>query len=172
MTFALFTLVDIYKVDVQSITLLLIVNAVLNWFAAPKIGALIDRLGERPILTVAYGISALAFLAFAFIPQPAILAIVYVAYITTGSAMMARNTYLKKIADPADVAPSIAMGVTMMHVAAVVIPITASILWQTFGYQMVFLFGAGFIFASIIATQYLRVPGLAARPLASSVGNR
>lgn len=161
MTFALFTLVDIYGVSVQNITLLLIANASLNWFFAPLVGGWVDRFGERPVLTVAYSISALAFLAFAFVPQPLFLGMMYVLYVTVGSAMMARNTYLKKIADPADVSPSLAMGVTMMHVAAVVVPITAGILWQAFGYQMVFLFGAAFIIISIFATQHLRVPAMA-----------
>ena len=62
MTFALFTLVDIYHVDVQHTTLLLLINAVLGWFAAPRIGALVDRIGERPVLTVAYATNAAVFL--------------------------------------------------------------------------------------------------------------
>jgi MFS family permease len=170
MTFALFTLVDVYRTNVQYITLLLLVNSVLAWIAAPILGRWIDRIGERPILTVAYSLNALVFLAFAFVPNQLVLMGMYSVYSVAGLAMMARNTYLKKIADPADVSPSIAMGVTMMHVAAVVVPITGSLLWSAFGYQMVFLFGFVFIVASVIATQFLRVPGLIARPLATGSG--
>ena len=161
MTFALFTLVDIYHVDVQHTTLLLLVNAVLGWFAAPKIGALVDRIGERPVLTVAYATNAAVFLTFAFVPNVVMLMLMYSVYSVAGLGMIARNTYLKKIADPSDVSPSLAMGVSMMHVAAVVVPIVGSLLWQSFGYQMTFLFGFVFIVVSVVATQYIRIPALA-----------
>jgi len=170
MTFALFTLVDVYHIAVQQTTALLLVNAVLGWFFAPQLGKWIDRIGERPVLTVAYSVNAAVFLAFAFVPNVIILMAMYSLYSVAGLAMMARNTYLKKIADPADVSPSIAMGVSMMHVAAVVVPITGSLLWQVFGYQMVFLFGFVFIALSVVATQFLRVPGLAPVPLAAGSG--
>jgi MFS family permease len=170
MTFALFTLVDVYHIPVQVTTSLLLVNAMLAWFAAPILGRWIDRIGERPVLTVAYSVSAAVFLGFAFIPNVAVLMAMYSIYSVAGLAMIARNTYLKKIADPADVSPSIAMGVSMMHVAAVVIPITGSVLWQAFGYQMVFLFGFVFIVASAAATQLMRMPGLVARPVPAGTG--
>jgi predicted MFS family arabinose efflux permease len=160
MTFALFTLVDVYHVGVQSITLLLIANAIVSWIAAPIFGSWIDRIGEKPILTLCYSISAPVFLAFAFIPNAVVLAVMYIFYQVFGLGMMARNTYLKKIADPADVAPSLAMGVSMMHVAAVIVPITGSLLWQAFGYQVVFLLGFAFIVLSMAATQFIQVPKL------------
>lgn len=170
MTFALFTLVDIYGISVQWTTTLLLVNAILAWIAAPILGRWIDRIGERPVLTVAYSVSAAVFLGFAFVPNVIVLMAMYSIYSVAGLAMIARNTYLKKIADPADVSPSIAMGVSMMHVAAVVIPISGSVLWQTFGYQMVFLFGFVFIAASVLATQLMRVPGLVATPQFATSG--
>ncbi len=170
MTFALFTLVDIYHVDVQHTTLLLLINAVLGWFAAPRIGALVDRIGERPVLTVAYAANAVVFLTFAFVPNVVLLMLMYSVYSVAGLGMMARNTYLKKIADPADVSPSLAMGVSMMHVAAVIVPIVGSLLWQSFGYQMTFLFGFVFIVVSVVATQYIRVPALASVALAAGGG--
>jgi MFS family permease len=171
MSFALLTLVSLYKVPVQSITLLQMISAVLAWFAAPRIGALVDRIGEKPVLTVAYGANTLVFLSFAFVPNPAFLGLMYIVYMVAGTAMMARNTYLKKIAEPADLSPSMAMGVTMMHVAAVAIPFIASLMWQAFGYQIVFLFGAVFIVASIFATQWMRVPQLGTRPLPATATN-
>jgi MFS family permease len=161
MTFALFTLVDVYQVRVEYMTVLLITSAIICWFAAPKFGAWIDRIGEKPVLMLCYGVTAPAFLAFAFIPSALVFAAMYIVYMVFGLGMMARNTYLKKIADPQDVSPSIAMGVSVMHVSAVVVPITGSLLWQMFGYQMVFLLGFVFIILSMIATQFIEVPALA-----------
>jgi MFS family permease len=165
MSFALLTLVSLYKVPVQSITLLQMISAVLAWFTAPRIGALVDRIGEKPVLTVAYSANTVVFLSFAFVSNAAFLGVMYIVYTVAGTAMMARNTYLKKIADPVDLSPSMAMGVTMMHVAAVAVPFIASLMWQAFGYQIVFLFGTVFIVASIVVTQWIRVPQLVVRPL-------
>jgi MFS family permease len=170
MTFALFTLVDIYQVRVEFITLLLIVTAVVSWYGAPKFGAWIDRFGEKPLLTICYGLSLPVFLAFAFIPNAYVFAAMYVCYMVFGLGMIARNTYLKKIADPADVSPSLAMGVSVMHVSAVVVPITGSLLWAAFGYQMVFLLGFGFILLSLLATQFIRVPSIVPAPLVDVAG--
>ena len=170
MTFALFTLVDVYHVRVEFITLLLIITALLSWYSAPKFGAWIDRVGEKPVLTVCYALSLPVFLAFAFIPNAYVFAAMYVCYMVFGLGMMARNTYLKKVADAADVSPSLAMGVSVMHVSAVIVPITGSLLWAAFGYQVVFLLGFGFILLSLLATQFIRVPGIAPAPLASAAG--
>jgi predicted MFS family arabinose efflux permease len=99
-----------------------------------------------------------------------VLAIMYIFYQVFGLGMMARNTYLKKIADPADVSPSLAMGVSMMHFAAVIVPITGSLLWKSFGYQVVFLLGFGFIVLSILVTQLIHVPQVAPATIASTGG--
>ncbi len=170
MTFALFTLVDVYKVRVEFITVLLIVTALVSWYTAPKFGAWIDHFGEKPVLSACYGLSLPVFLAFAFIPNAYVFAAMYLLYMVFGLGMIARNTYLKKVADPADVSPSLAMGVSVMHVSAVVVPITGSLLWAAFGYQVVFLLGFGFILLSLFATQLIRVPGIAPVALADAAG--
>jgi hypothetical protein len=69
---------------------------------------------------------------------------------------MATNTYLKRTADAGDVAPSLAMGMTTMHVSAMVVPILGGLLWQRFGFQVPFLVGAGFIVVSLLVSQ--RIP--------------
>ena len=164
MSFVLMTLVSIYHVSVQVITVLQLCSAIIAWFVAPRLGGLVDRIGERPVMTAAYAVNLVVFAAFAFINNAAILSVLYIAYVAAGTAMLARNTYLKKIADPADISPSIAMGVTMMHVAAVAIPFIAAFMSGTFGYQSVFIFGLLFIILSLIATQYMRPPQPAPLP--------
>lgn len=47
------------------------------------------------------------------------------------------NTYFQKIADPRDIAPSMAVGFTINHVAAVVIPVCGGLLWL-WDYRLVF----------------------------------
>jgi len=43
---------------------------------------------------------------------------------------MAINTYFQKTAEPQDIAPSMAVGFTINHISAVVIPIVGGVLWM------------------------------------------
>jgi MFS family permease len=155
-TFAVFALVDVYGVHVQTIVLLLIANSVLTWIAAPILGAWIDRVGERRVLTTSYAGHVVVFLGFAVFQNVYLLFAAYLGYRVLDVARLSLNTYLKKVCAPQDLSPSLAMGVTMNHAAAVVIPITGGVLWQTFGYQVSFLFGAFFVVVSIALTQLIR----------------
>ncbi len=155
-TFGIFALVDVYGADVRTIVLLMIANSVLTWVAAPIVGTWIDRAGERRVLTVTYVGQTLVFVGFAVLPNVYLLFAMYLAYRLFDTARMGLNTYLKKVADPRDLSPSLAMGVTMSHAAAVVVPITGGMLWQALGYQISFLFGAVFVVCSIVFTQLLR----------------
>ena len=49
--------------------------------------------------------------------------------------------------------PSLSMGQTMNHVAAVVIPITGGLLWNRFGYHAPFWCGVGAAIVSLLITQ-------------------
>ncbi|MHB1006856.1 MAG: MFS transporter [Chloroflexota bacterium] len=165
-TFGVFALVDVYGVDVRTIAVLMIVNSVITWVAAPIVGGWIDRLGERTVLTWSYVGHVAVFVGFAVLPNVYLLFAMYLGYRLMDTARMGLNTYVKKVADPQDLSPNLAMGVTMSHAAAIVVPITGGILWQTLGYQISFLFGALFVVGSVIFTQYIKVkaPEAAAAP--------
>jgi hypothetical protein len=62
---------------------------------------------------------------------------------------------LKKVCRREDLAPSLAMGVSLAHLTAVIVPIFGAALWDTLGYQFPFLFGTVFIFGSLYVTQKL-----------------
>lgn len=65
---------------------------------------------------------------------------------------MGIRTYFQKIGDPRDIAPSMAVGFTINHIAAVVLPSLGGLLWML-DYRIPFLIGAGFSLISLIATQ-------------------
>ena len=54
-------------------------------------------------------------------------------------------------------APSLAMGVSLSHLTAIVVPIFGAALWDRLGYQFPFLFGTIFIFLSLYSTQKIDV---------------
>ena len=156
LAFGVYLLVRQYHVDVRTVTLLLLASSVISMALAPRVGRLIDTIGERRTLTFSYTCHFLTFLGFALIHDGAVAIALYVAYNVLMLFSMATNTYLKRTADPGDVAPSLAMGMTTMHISAMIVPILGGMLWERFGFQLPFLVGAGFIVLSILVSR--RIP--------------
>ena len=136
-------LVRDHAVDVQTIAVLGLVNGVVTVGGAYVFGRLIDGIGERPVLVVSFGALALIFTGYATISSLTVLFALYVLDNFFFSAEIGVTTYLRKILiDPSDLRPSLVVGLTMNHVAAVVVPVTGGILWKAFGHQVPFLGGA------------------------------
>ncbi|HEV8634271.1 MAG TPA: MFS transporter [Chloroflexota bacterium] len=154
--FGVFLLVKQYGIDVRTITLLFMVSSVCNMLLSQPVGRLIDRLGERRTLTFSYAVLLFVFLGFALVPVAWVAVGLYVVYQVVLLFSIGVTTYLKRIAPAADVRPSLAMGLTTMHISAVVLPPLGGLLWEAFGFQVPFLLGALFIGSSILATQ--RIP--------------
>jgi hypothetical protein len=155
--FAPFVLVEEFGIDAVTLTALLIVSALLSWQAGPIIGKLVDRYGEKRMLTVGYSFHLLVFLGFALSRNVWLLYLTYVGYNVLFLFSIGTTTYLRKICRREDLAPSLAMGVSLAHLTAVVVPIVGAALWQRLGYQFPFLFGTVFIFISIWLTQKIDV---------------
>ena len=68
---------------------------------------------------------------------------------------IALTTYLHKIAPEEDIKPTLSMGVTMNHVAAVIAPFVGGLAWHFFGYQVIFFSGAALAFISLIVSQWV-----------------
>ena len=155
-SFAMFTLVATYKIDVQTVTAMLIANSLLTVYLNPRIGAWIDQWGERKALMVGYGGLIFVFLGFALTTEPWQAIAIYFTYSTMFAFNMATPSYLHKIARPGELSPSLAMGVTVEHLAGVAIPIVGGILWVTYGYMYAFLAGA--LVAVICLATVTRLP--------------
>jgi predicted MFS family arabinose efflux permease len=70
---------------------------------------------------------------------------------------IAIRTYFHKIADPKDIAPSTAVGVTINHLAAVFLPALGGFLWMI-DYRIPFFVGAGLGVVSLLFAQCIRLP--------------
>ncbi|MCK5329791.1 MAG: MFS transporter, partial [Candidatus Marinimicrobia bacterium] len=64
------------------------------------------------------------------------------------------RTYFQKIGDPRDIAPSMAAGFTINHIAAVIIPAVGGLLW-IIDYRIPFIAGAGMSMISLAAVQLI-----------------
>ena len=156
--FAPFVLVDTFGVDALTLTTLLVVAALINWRTGRLVGRLVDRYGEKRMLTVGYSLHLLVFLGFALSQNVWFLYLTYLGYNFLFLFSIGTTTYLRKICRPQDLAPSLAMGVSLAHLTAIVVPIVGAALWERLGYQFPFLFGTVFIFASLWLTQKIDIP--------------
>lgn len=153
LTFGPWVLVEVFKQPVTTMSLLFFIIAIIGIFVKPWVGHLIDKVGERVVLSTEALLFFLTCLGYAFAedlfrPSIAIL-IIYVCYVvdfTLDSAYMARTTYMKKIAlKPEDISPSLSLGISVDHVVTVFLPILGGLVWYRSGpggYKYVFLAGA------------------------------
>jgi predicted MFS family arabinose efflux permease len=149
MVFAGFLLVEKFGYGVDDIALLFLLNGAISIFLAPRIGRLIGRWGERKALILEYLGLIGVFVAYAFVSSGPWAAVLYVVDHMFFALAIAIKTYFQKIADPADIASTAAVGFTINHIAAVVIPVSFGLLWLV-SPAAVFLAGAGMAALSAI----------------------
>lgn len=166
--FAPFVLVEHFELNAFYLTAILIAAALINWQMGAVIGRFVDRKGEKRVLLVGYLMHLLVFLGFALAPNVWLAAIAYLGYNFLSLFSIGTTTYLKKICLREDLAPSLAMGVSLSHLTAIVVPVVGAALWTRLGYQFPFLFGTIFVVMSLIATRKIDVPRQRATPLASA----
>jgi predicted MFS family arabinose efflux permease len=156
-TFSLFLLVKVFHFTVREMTLLFIINNAINYFLNPLIGRAIIAFGERRILSVEYCGIFCVFLGYAFTGSRMVAASLYILDFILFNFAVAINTYFQKVADPADIAPSMAVGFTINHIAAVVLPLLGGLLWMV-DYRIPFMAGALLAIVALGATRFIRVP--------------
>ncbi len=140
--FAGFLMVEKFGFDAAAITIMFLVNGVLNMIFAPKIGQLIGKWGERRSLTVEYVGLIVVFGGYAIVQNPWIAVVLYILDHLFFSMSIAMKTYFQKIADPKDMAPTAGVAFTINHIAAVVLPAAYGLLW-IYSPALVFMTGAG-----------------------------
>ena len=69
---------------------------------------------------------------------------------------IAIRTYFQKVGDPRDITPSMAVGFTINHIAAVFLPAIGGMLWIV-DYRIPFIGGAAMSLVSFFAVQGIRV---------------
>lgn len=161
-TFALFALTKVYHTHLRIIALLMLVNGLVSMFGAPIVGRLIDKIGERRILLTSYTALIFVFVGYAEIKHAHVLYVLYCLdnffYLSTTCL----TTFIQKIAEPEDLMPTLSMGVTMNHVAAVLVPLIGGYLWASLGYPVTFWGGAVVVTVSLaLATRVGRRKSLA-----------
>ncbi len=157
--FVVFMMVQKYDFSIQTIALLFVINNLVNYFMAPKVAHLINKMGERFVLSCEYISLTVIFMAYAFVDTKALIFVLYIANNVFYSASMAINTYFQKTADPADIAPSMAVSFTINHISAIIIPVIGGALWM-YNWRIPFVAGSAVALISLLLAQRLKTPRL------------
>lgn len=147
--FAGFLMVEKFGFDVASMSLMMLANHAISMVAAPYIGRLVGRWGERRVLTLEYVGLIIVFTGYAFVDVAWLAVGLYVVDHLFFAMAIAIKTYFQKIADPADIASTSGVSFTINHVAAVVIPAAFGLLWLA-SPTAVFLAGTVIAAASLV----------------------
>jgi predicted MFS family arabinose efflux permease len=156
MAFAVFLMVKKFHYSIQEVTILFVINNVINYFLSPLIGKSIIRFGERKVLSLEYFSLIFVFIGYATTQSKLLVAILYILDHIFFNFAIAIRTYFQKVGNPQHIAPSMAVGFTINHIAAVVLPAVGGLLWMV-DYRIPFLCGAALSLISLIATQQIKV---------------
>ena len=151
--FAVLALVREHGVKVETIAALMFVNQAACLVLAPIAGYLVDRFGERPVLTAYFAGIAVVFVLYATVASLQMLYVIYVIDNALFVLKVALPTYANRIALKGERTQLLAMGVTMNHIGAVTLPLVGGALYATMGYKFPFYCGTAIAAVSIVIAQ-------------------
>ena len=150
LTFGMWVLIRIYHQPPSMIAVLLVIASGIGIVFKPLAGLAIDRFGERAILVTDGLILAVVCIGYGYAghlaPPDTALTIVKLSFICDNllfSLGAARTTYLSRLTDsPQEITSTLAMGVSINHMASMIVPFFAGLIWLAFGFEKVFLAAA------------------------------
>ncbi len=167
-TFAIFALVKVHGMPVETTMILMLINQVLVALTGPLMGRMVDNWGERRMLSASYIGLALVFFGYAVIQDRVTLYVLFCIDNLIFIGGIALTTYIYKITPEKDLKPTLSMGVTMNHIAAVIAPLVGGVAWYYLGYQVIFFGGSALAIISLIVSQKVDPEGMLARGIAVS----
>jgi hypothetical protein len=162
MAFSVLLMVKRFEYSVQEVTILFVINNIINYYLSPIIGKSIIRFGERKVLSLEYISLIFVFVAYATATSKLLVAVLYILDHIFFNFAIAIRTYFQKVSDPRDIAPSMAVGFTINHIAAVILPAIGGLFWMI-DYRIPFFGGAMMSLISLVAVQMIRIPVTAGR---------
>lgn len=149
-TFAPWALVHTFEKSVTYIANLMIIGSVVGIFLQPYVGKVIDRYGEKLVLTFEAFVFIFVCLLYGFSPDlfskevaVMIISICYILDQTLMSLGIARATYIKKIAESKeDISNTLSLGLSIDHIFAITVAMVGGFIWYKYSYKVVFIMGA------------------------------
>lgn len=156
-SFVTLVLVQDFNLKVWQVSTLTLASSILTLIAAPYMGSLIDRLGERVTTPVAYAVLALGCLGYAAVHNLWILIALWVVMKLVTPLGIGLSTYVYRSAPAEELTPTLSAGVTFDHISSVGMPFLAGALLPVIEYEGVFLGAAVLILLSIPFARALQI---------------
>jgi hypothetical protein len=153
--FAIFLLVEKYGLSVSTIAGIFVLNYALTFLTNRYISRAINVYGERVVLSLESASLFVLFLGYAFIENVWVAVMLYVLDSIFFNFSIGLNTFLQKSADAGDLAQSTAVGFTINHISAVIIPLIGGSLWLL-NWKLPFIIGACLSAVSLFFTQKIK----------------
>ena len=116
-------------------------------------------MGERVALSLVFTLNALIFLGYILVTDLPVLFVLFVIDQCTMGFHLALTTYFQKIAvTPEEITSNVSLQQTLVHLAAVVVPVVGGAVWEMFGRQVPFIAGIFITLAALALTQFIRFP--------------
>ena len=147
-TFGTLILVQNYGLNVRQISLLLIASGIANLLLAPRLGRLLDVVGERIVLSASYVALAFCFVGYATVHNVWFLGCMLIAINLLVTLRIGLSTYVNRIAPPEELAPTLSAGVSINHITSVSMSLLAGVLLSIVGYEWLCWGAAGVILLS------------------------
>lgn len=152
--FAVFLMVKKFSFSISEIAALFLFNNLVTFVVSPYIGRWIVRYGEYRILAIEYVSLIFIFIGYGLVESKFIALFLYVANNLFYSFSIGIRTFFQKIAAPDDIAPSMAVGFTINHIAAVFLPALGGMVWLI-NYRYVFFGAASLSFVSLLLALFI-----------------
>ena len=165
-TFAPWVLVNVLGQPTQIMATLFTICGLIGIIFQPLLGWAIDKLGERTVLASEAVILVFVCFGYGFakfiFPEETAFLVVCVCFLIDQmifSVSMARATYMKKIAkQPDHIQPALTAAVTIDHVFSITAALVGGVIWNTFGFQYVFLLGVGIAVINFFTALQVHIP--------------
>lgn len=152
-SFGLWVLVNRFGLGVAQISLVMMAVTFGCMVTISKLGRSVDRFGERRFLSAINLAYVVALAGYALAANVWTAAVFYLVYaIIAPLSYIGASTYLRKISTAADLAPSLSMGITVQHAAAMVVPVVAGFVLNFVGYQVPFYAACAVAVAAFFVT--------------------
>ncbi len=155
--FAVFLLVEKYSYPVEWIAALFVINNLVAYFLNPFVAKMINKFGERKILRIEYFFMIFIFIGYAYVDDKWLAGGLYIADHIFFSFAMAIKTYMQKTTEPEEIPANVAVGFTINHISAVVVPVFGGFLYLS-DPKYAFFAGVTFAICSLILTTQMKKP--------------
>ena len=133
--FGTLILVQNYGLSAREISLILVLSGIVNFVLAPRMGRLLDNVGERTTLSVSYVALALCFIGYATVHNIYFLAAMLIGINLLVTLRIGLATYVHRIAPEEELGPTLSAGVSINHITSVSMSLVAGTLLSLVGYE-------------------------------------